>query len=113
MSEGEVIRDVLFALLVGAALPLMAQAFVTLRGISRVAHTAERRLDEIGAALSDLGAGLRRGRSSGVDAAALLGALLPAALAAVKAFRGRAADPDQEPSSLDAGADAGHATPPA
>jgi hypothetical protein len=100
----EMVRVALAALLAGIALPLLVQLFLTLRAVSRASAALTRQLDENGRQLSTLLADLRAHQRP--DAGALLAnALVPAAIAAVRAFRsgttaGAASDsPETEASS--------------
>lgn len=82
----DIVRVALTALLVGMALPLMVQLFVTLRAIARASTSLTRQLDENGRQLSTLMAEIRAHQQP--DAGALLAsALIPAAVAAIRAFR--------------------------
>lgn len=76
---------VVATLFVGAALPVLAQLFVTLRKVQRVAERVDQRtLTE----LEDAVARVRRLGEPSSDAASLIGAaVLPAALAAFRAVR--------------------------
>jgi hypothetical protein len=92
-SPAELVRVALAALLAGIALPLLVQLFLTLRAVSRTSAVLTRQLEENGRQLSTLLADLRTHQRP--DAGALLAnALVPAAIAAVRAFRtGPAAGP--------------------
>lgn len=85
--EGEFVRTTLLALLVGALVPILVQMFLTLRAVQRASLVLERRVDDtyrdVSRTLGDLG----RERQA-PDALSTIGAaLVPAAIAAVRAFR--------------------------
>jgi hypothetical protein len=87
MSTAAAIQTVLVALLVGVALPLLLQMFVTVRALQRTAERVERRLDGALADVSHLASRLDASPRQS-EAAALVGAaLVPAALAAIRTFR--------------------------
>jgi hypothetical protein len=89
----DIVRVALTALLVGMALPLMVQLFFTLRAVARASASLSRQLDENGRQLSTLMAEVRAHQRP--DAGALLAsALIPAAVAAIQAFR---AEPTRAP----------------
>lgn len=78
VATTDTIRVALFALLTGAVLPLLVQLFLTLRSLRSAMASMERRINE-------LAIDAKSGPSASLGA--VVGAALPAILAAVHAFR--------------------------
>jgi uncharacterized protein YoxC len=94
MESLEVVKVVLLALVVGAALPLAVQLWITLRSvrqaIDRAGHGIDRTLRDVAetsAELRELAASVQQLRSSVRMASAIGAAVGPAVVAAVRAFR--------------------------
>ena len=87
-ATNETIRIAIFALLAGAALPLLIQLFLTARSFRRTVDTVERRLDRALRDIDDLTADLRRRPAAGSSSiVSAIAAATPAVVAAVRAFR--------------------------
>jgi hypothetical protein len=103
-SSAELIQIALAALAVGVALPLLVQLYVTLRSVQRLMATLDRRLDPTLRELQEALATLKGRPPAGQVTGELVAALLPAGLAAVRAFRAHmasaeTADPAPAPES--------------
>jgi|GEM_PF-3286283 len=86
-SSGELIRIALLALLTGVAVPLLVQLFLTLRSLRVATDSVERRLDKLLGDVNAIADQVRTRAAHPSPLAASLTAALPAALAAVQAFR--------------------------
>jgi hypothetical protein len=95
-TSADTIRIALLALLAGAALPVLIQLFVTLRGLRRTADAVERRLDQTLRDIGDLAADVRRTAVAPTSMGAVIAAATPAVVAAVRAFRTSLHDHDGE-----------------
>jgi hypothetical protein len=94
----EMIRIALLALVAGVALPLLVQLFVTLRAVTRVVKILDERLEPALRDVGEVAARLRQSTAPSQNTSAVLAALAPALIAAVRTFRGgvaSAAPPDQ------------------
>lgn len=86
-NSSEMIRIALMALIVGVTLPLLVQLFMTLRSLQKVITMLDKRLDPTLRDLSDTIASLRK-TTEPTNAASIIGAAaVPAALAALQAFK--------------------------
>jgi hypothetical protein len=97
MQTAQVIQMVLLALLAGALLPVAVQAMVTLRATQRSVQQAEHRLDETMKAVESVAHRLERIDAPPAALSALGAALVPAAIAAVRAFRAEVVVSDSTP----------------
>jgi ABC-type phosphate/phosphonate transport system permease subunit len=87
-ATNETVRIAIFALLAGAALPLIIQLFLTARSFRRTVDTVERRLDRALRDIDELSADLRRRPAAGsTSIVGAIAAATPAVVAAVRAFR--------------------------
>ncbi len=76
------VRTAVLTLLVGVAIPVLVQAFLTLRAFQRSLRSIEAKLDDAVALMAG------PGRSSGSDSLALVAsAMAPAIIAGVRAYR--------------------------
>jgi hypothetical protein len=98
----DLLRFGLAALLTGVAIPLAVQLFLVLRNLQRATATLDRRLDQTLRDVGDVIAELKRVSVPAPSLVSQLAAAVPAAIAAVQAFRsgmGHAAVPSDLPSS--------------
>lgn len=82
---------VLAALLAGAAIPVLVQLYVTLGAVKRTASRVDVALTQVSTALADV-----RSSAQADGTAALVSAIAPAALAAIRAFRTAAKQRDTQ-----------------
>jgi hypothetical protein len=93
MSTGESIKLVMLAFALGLGVPLVLQAFVTLRAVHKIVTSTQVRLDRALAGLEGLvsrapGAGMSAASPPTTQALSVLGAaLVPAALTAFKVWK--------------------------
>ena len=86
-SSAEVFRLGLLALLTGIALPLLVQLFLVLRNVQRVTSVLDRRLDGTLRAVEEIAADVKRGSAAPASWPAIAAAMVPAVIAAARAFR--------------------------
>ena len=103
-STAETIRIALTALMVGIAIPLLAQLFLVLRGVRRTVGVLEQRLDGTLRDLGEVVADLKRvtapppaSASPALTFASQLAAALPALITAVRTVRAGGASDDSAP----------------
>ncbi len=86
-TPAELFRVALAALLVGVALPLLVQLFLTLRSLQKVLVVLDKRLDVTLRDLSDTIGSLRQVGAPASTASAIGAALVPAIVAGIRALR--------------------------
>jgi hypothetical protein len=101
MSTAEILKFVVLAFAAGITLPIAIQLFLTLRAMHRTVESTSRRLAETLDSLEAAAKRAQQTQSPGTRTLTAMGAaLIPAVVAAVRAYRGEAVtqtdDPDPE-----------------
>jgi hypothetical protein len=87
-TDSAVIKIVLATLVVGVAIPLLLQLFLTLRRLQHLVATLDRRLDPALRDLADVISDFKpRPRASHAEIATVIAAAVPALVAGIRAFR--------------------------
>ena len=112
MTTAEILKFVLLAFGAGITLPLAIQLFLTLRSVHRTVETTSRRLND---AIENLELAAKRAQQTASPAARSLtavgAALIPAIVAAVRAYRGEMVPSGTEEDAADEDAAADGAPP--
>lgn len=88
VSAIDAIKVALAALMVGVAVPLLVQLFITLRSLRQAVATMDERLDRTMHELNELLARVSRAQAPPNETLSQVGAaLIPAVVAAVRAYR--------------------------
>ena len=105
MTTAEILKFVLLAFGAGITLPIAIQLFLTLRAMHRTVESTSRRLADTLESLELAAKRAQQNQSPGTRTLTAVGAaLIPAIVAAVRAYKGEAAsqsdpDPEREPES--------------
>ncbi len=87
METGEGLRLILVAIGLGVAIPVLVQLFLTLRELQRTAKVLNTQVEPTLRAINDLTQRLRDTPPAGQQSTAIVAALIPAAIAAYRAYR--------------------------
>ena len=104
MTQSDLWKFGLAALLTGLAIPLAVQLFLLLRTLHRIGATLDGRLDHLLRDTEELVSELRGARMSSPSGVAQLAAAVPAVIAAIQAFRLAMSRP--EPATIPSPSDA-------
>lgn len=95
LEPAEALRLILWALALGVTLPVMIQLFLTLRQARRTMARLTDQIEPALAVFSELAQKPREMRAAGSSAASIVATVIPAVVAAYRAFREHQAEAEQ------------------